>query len=342
MRNYILSITVLLMAVGCGDVDIKQGDVLYLRHKGADMPAYVYGNMASNKFMILLHGGPGGNGLEYRGGRYVEDLEKDIAVVYWDQRGQGNSRGNNYPEDLTMDLLLDDLDQLVTLLKNQYGKDINLFLYGHSWGGTYGTKYMMSEKRQAQFNGWIESNGAHDIPRLNIEAIKMFQTIGQAELDKGNNVSDWKEIVDFANGVDTLNISEDEGGQINQYGQKAGELIGELKTAGDDEFRMPFRNPVDMVSGSLTGSITANGLVESGIEDIALTDSLYKIKLPTLLLWGKYDFVVPPQLGYDAEKLIGTTDKELVMYEFSDHSPMNGEGMAYAADILRFINDHLK
>ena len=114
--------------------------------------------------------------------------------------------------------------------------------------------------------------------------------------------------------VDTLNISEDEGGQINQYGHKAGELIGELKTAGDDEFRMPFRNPVDMVSGLLQ----------------------------SILLWGKYDFVVPPQLGYDAEKLIGTTDKELVMYEFSDHSPMNGEGMAYAADILRFINDHLK
>ncbi|MFT5512412.1 MAG: pimeloyl-ACP methyl ester carboxylesterase, partial [Bacteroidia bacterium] len=304
MRNYLITITILLMALGCGDVDLKQSDVLYLRNKGADMPAYVYGNVASNKFMILLHGGPGGNSLEYRGGRYVEDLEKEIAVVYWDQRGQGNSRGNNYTEELTIDLLLDDLDQLVVLLKHQYGENINLFLYGHSWGGTYGTKYMMSDKRQAQFNGWIESNGAHDIPRLNVEAIKMFLAIGQEEVDKGNSVSDWTEILDFAKGVDTLNISDDDGGQINQFGHKAGELITELKVAGDDEFKMPFRNPSDLVTGSLSGGITANALVQSGIEEIALTDSLYKIKIPTLLLWGKYDFVVPPQLGYDAERLI--------------------------------------
>jgi len=80
MRNILYIILAALCLVSCGDVDLKQGDVLYLRSKGADMPAYVYGNMSSKTFMILLHGGPGGNGLEYRGGRYVEDLEKEIAV----------------------------------------------------------------------------------------------------------------------------------------------------------------------------------------------------------------------------------------------------------------------
>jgi pimeloyl-ACP methyl ester carboxylesterase len=342
MNKYIVFVLIAMISVSCGDTSLKQGDVLYLRNQGTDMPAYVYGNMASKTFMILLHGGPGGNGLEYRGGRYVEDLEKEIAVVYWDQRGQGNSRGNNHDKALDMDLLLDDLDQLVLLMKHEYGEDINLFLYGHSWGGTYGTKYMMSDARQTNFNGWIESNGAHDIPRLNIEAIKMFLAIGQEEFDKGNHTSEWKEIIDFAKGVDTLSISEEEGGQINQHGHTAGGLIDELITAGDDEFKMPGRNPTDMISSSVAGNRTSNELMANGIEDIALTDSLYKIKLPTLLLWGKYDFVVPPQLGYDAEKLIGTSDKELVMYEFSDHSPMNGEGAAYAQDILRFIKDHLK
>lgn len=342
MHKLIITVTAVITLISCGDSTLKQGDILYLRNKGADMPAYIYGDISSNTFMILLHGGPGGNGLEYRGGQYVEDLEKEIAIVYWDQRGQGSARGNNHHEALDMDLLLDDLDQLVVLLKSQYGQDINLFLYGHSWGGTYGTKYMMSEKRQQQFNGWIESNGAHDIPRLNKEAIKMFIRIGQEEYDKGNNTTDWKEILDFAKSVDTLNITDEQGGEINQYGHKAGELIGELKSAGDDEFRMPYRNPTDLISSGVSGGRTANKLMENGIENIALTDSLYKIKIPTLLLWGKYDFVVPPQLGYDAERLIGSTDKELVMYQFSDHSPMNGEGEAYAADILRFINNHLK
>jgi len=62
------------------------------------MPAYLYGNFDSKTFIVLLHGGPGGNGLEYRSGKYAEMLEEQFAMVYWDQRGQGNSRGNYHQE----------------------------------------------------------------------------------------------------------------------------------------------------------------------------------------------------------------------------------------------------
>ncbi|MBO6518127.1 MAG: alpha/beta hydrolase, partial [Bacteroidia bacterium] len=329
IASTIILIASLLLA-SCGTGDIKQGEVLYLRNKGADMPAYVYGNTGSKVFVILLHGGPGGNGLEYRSGNYVEQLEKEVAMVYWDQRGQGNSRGNNHKEELTMDLLLDDLDQLVRVVKERYGNDISLFLLGHSWGGTYGTKYMMSQKRQDQFKGWIEADGAHDIPRLNVEAIKMFIAIGEDQVAKGNKVSEWNEILDFARGVDTLNITEEQGGQINSHGHSAEGLLDEIKQGEADGIQMPFRNPTDGITGSLAGSFTANRLLTSGIEDIALTDSLYKITLPSLFLWGKYDFVVPPQLGIDAADLVSSTDKQLIIYDASGHSPMNGEGPAFA------------
>jgi pimeloyl-ACP methyl ester carboxylesterase len=326
--------------MACGGSVVRDGEVIYVRSSGADMPAYVYGNTSSNTFMIVLHGGPGGNGLEYRGGIYVEDLEKEMAVVYWDQRGQGNSRGNGSKEELNIDLLLNDLDQLVAVLKSHYGENISLFLFGHSWGGTYGTKYLMEQWRQDQFKGWIEADGAHDIPKLNKEAIKMFITIGEDQIAQGNNVSDWQPIVDFAKGVDTTKaISNNDGGQINSYGYTAEGLISEIKSGEAEGIQMPYlSSPIDPISGGLSGSITANTLVNNGIEDIALTDSLYKITIPSLFLWGKYDFVVPPQLGIDAANLVSSTDKEYIEYEFSGHSPMNGEGKAFAADIIEFVN----
>ncbi len=33
------------------------------------------------------------------------------------------------------------------------------------------------------------------------------------------------------------------------------------------------------------------------LEGVDYSDQLYKIKIPSLLLWGQYDFVVPPNVG---------------------------------------------
>lgn len=340
MNKIALTLLVSATFFACSDPLVSEGDVLYLRNHGNDMPAYVYGNFNSKTFIVLLHGGPGGNGLEYRSGKYAKMLEEQFAMVYWDQRGQGNSRGNHHHEQLDMELLLDDLYKLIILLKNQYGSDISLFLYGHSWGGTYGTKYLLDKDRQSQFKGWIESNGAHDIPKINREAIRMFLTIGQEEIDQGNNVSDWQEIVDFAKGVDTLNITIDDGGQINQFGHKAEELLADKLGDDSGDFRMPVRNPTDPLTSSLAGNRTSNILVQNGIEDIALTDSLGQININSLILSGKYDFVVPPQLGIDASLEIDATLVTFKLYEHSGHSPMNSEATEYANDIIDFVNRH--
>jgi pimeloyl-ACP methyl ester carboxylesterase len=329
------------LVLSCNRSAFTSGEVLYLRHKGADMPAYVYGNTSSNTFILLLHGGPGGSGLEYRSGIYAEMLEEEVGMIYWDQRGQGNAQGNNPEEAVSMELLLDDLDQLVLAIKAKYGKDISLFLMGHSWGGTYGTSYLMEFIRQQHFKGWIEANGAHDIPRLNVEAVKMFIEIGEDQVAQGKNTDKWTEILDWAKEVDTSNITEDDGSRINNYGHEAEELLDEVLPGNDDGIPSALlSSPLDPLASLVSGNNTSGLLVESGIEEIALTDSLYKINIPSLLLWGKYDFVVPPQLGIDAHKLISSPEKRFILYEASGHSPMNGEGEAFAADILDFVNTY--
>lgn len=65
---------------------------IFVRHKDADMPAYIHGNATENIFLIMLHGGPSGIGLSYRGQAF-DNIEKTCAVVYFDQRGSGIGNG---------------------------------------------------------------------------------------------------------------------------------------------------------------------------------------------------------------------------------------------------------
>ena len=65
----------------------KEGDltlvdeVFWVRTQGADMPIHLHGNLTSQVILLVVHGGPGGNGLEYRAGKYTVPLEERYAVA---------------------------------------------------------------------------------------------------------------------------------------------------------------------------------------------------------------------------------------------------------------------
>ena len=101
-------------------------ETVYVRHQGADMPAYIHGNSEDKVFIIVLHGA-GSFGLAFRDGAFTSELEKRYAVVYWDQRGQSMAQGRySKPEDV-VELMAEDVMALVAVLKHKYGEDIKLF-----------------------------------------------------------------------------------------------------------------------------------------------------------------------------------------------------------------------
>lgn len=336
-RWFYISIAAYLL-VACQRADMAYlEETLYVRNDGADMPAYVFGNGESKTFIAILHGGPGGNGLEYRAGTYAEQLEERYAMVYWDQRGQGMAQGTYGSQDMNMNQMVDDVRALLHTLRTHYGDDIRIFLFGHSWGGTLGTKFMIDTANQALVDGWIEADGAHDIPRLNIEAVKLFRQVAAEQIAAGNSTDKWTEILEWANGLDTNNLGLDEGGEINQRGYEAEDLLAQdgLLDMGDYSFTTPL-DPTNALTSFLSGNYT-NGLLEEENEATALTDSLHQITVPCLFLWGQYDFVVPPQLGVDAYNRVSSTDKELVIFTRSGHSPMDNESDLFTAEMIEFI-----
>ena len=187
--------------------------------------------------------------------------------------------------------------------------------------------------------GWIEVDGAHDIPKLNIEIIKMIQTIGAQEVLEGNHVSDWNEMINYVNTIDTTNITNDQSDTLNSYGHKIESLLTQVNEPTDEPVGVMnylFFTPNNPGISGLTGLMLPSHFSDE-VEKTALTTDLYKITIPTLLQWGKLDFVVPPALGYSAFEKIGSIHKHLKIYEHSAHSPMSNEPELFVKDIIEFI-----
>jgi pimeloyl-ACP methyl ester carboxylesterase len=310
------------------------------------MPAYIYGNASDKIFIILLHGGPGNNALDFRTSRSAKELEEKYAIVYWQQRGQGSSEGHFDADDITIDLMTEDLNAVLKVLKYKYGNESRFFLMGHSWGGELGTAFLIKDDNQLQINGWIEVDGAHDIPKINIEAIKMLINVGNEQIELNNNSEKWQDILDYVMQIDTNNINNETGREINRQSHQA-----ERYLLNDNFIQKPEGKTMQDIAimyqqDWLTGIISAcytyvyNSKFYNEIETTSLTGELNKISIPCLFLWGKYDFVVPSQLGVDAYNLVNTTDKKVVIFEKSGHFPMENQADEFVDNVVTFIESY--
>jgi proline iminopeptidase len=97
------------------------------------------GNRAGD-VIIVLHGGPGDDFryvLPLAGRAEEKSLADDHLLVFWDQRGTGQSRRHGRGE-LTLEDHARDLDELAA----HYSPNLPVSLLGHSWGGTYATLFL--------------------------------------------------------------------------------------------------------------------------------------------------------------------------------------------------------
>lgn len=341
IKQFIFGLITVFSLFGCSKEIVlteKMEDNFYLRKDGADLPVFVYGNGASKVFILIVHGGPGGNGLDYRLGKAAEELEKNYAVVYTDQRHQGNSQDHFKEKDFTTDAMVEDIHYLIRVLKERYGNDISLFMLGHSWGGTLGTAYLIKEDYQHDLKGWIEMDGAHDFPLMLQEQIKMILEIGNAENNLGRNSDKWEPILTYVNGVDTNNISFNDMLILNQYAHEIENLITAINPPEVDVKFLDyyFTSPHNPLAAALNSRQIPTSFLEE-LQFTSYTDKLNLITIPTLIQAGKFDFVVPPAVAYSAFSHIGSTEKSIHIYTHSGHTPMINEPDLFSSDIITFI-----
>lgn len=336
-----LTICLSLFMFSCSKEEVNLSDLnetIYVRHKNADMPAYIHGNGTNKVFLIILHGGPGGSGLSYRMNTIRTEIEQNNAVVYFDQRSSGNAQGNFSEAEVSLDIMAEDVLALAKMIKAKFGDDSKLFLLGHSWGGALGPAALL--KNQEDFAGWIEVAGAHN-PKGFYDAYKVFfKETADAQIALGNSVEHWQSVLDLLQDVDP-NYNVDDFFRLNRAAH-AGEGVLEadmITNSGNADF-----GEGAAVNNAIIFQWNTNGIIDiiafkQGLwENVSFTDRLAEITLPSLVLWGKYDLVVPPVFAQEAYDNLGANDKELFFFEQSGHSPMTSQPELFADRVIEFIN----
>jgi pimeloyl-ACP methyl ester carboxylesterase len=327
-----------IVFTSCTKKNTETSERFYFRHDGADLAVQVDGNIYSNVFILLLHGGPGGGSSAYNSKLFSDKLEEKYAMVYVDQRGNGASQGNFSQYDLSLNQNSKDIYALARFLKKKYGDDISLFLMGHSWGGMTSAHALISTDIQSELNGWIIIDGIYDYNKNSIEAFKMLLEIGNEEVALGNNVDFWNTALTEIGAIDTNNITEADRIPLYKYGilaQQKFPSIANMDSEDNSEFGW-LTDPEGGFSATLYNNWSNVPLNLNSAKN-PLTDRLNEIQIPSQFLWGKYDFLVPPGMGIHAHNSIGTNEKELVIFQNSSHTPMRSETLLFVQEVSDFI-----
>ena len=343
MKNIILVIGILAISLSaCQKEDFTRSGIIndhfFLKSDGQNMPVTVAGNIDSGKLLLIVHGGPGGNALAYRNNYVKTNIESEFAVVYWYQRFAGNTQGNN--GNVHISAYRDDLKKLILLLKHAYGEDKKIYLFAHSWGGFLAPYFLVEPGNEALVNGWIQIGGAHDYALNDSLTHAMLIKHGKEQMDQNRKVKDWQPIVEWCEANDhhrNFNAAK-----LNRFANHAETLIDEIERPAifESDLSIMLSNYISISSG-LTNSLTSNWYNITGpAYDVKVSKQLHQLSLPTLLLWGKYDFVCPAGLMDDLIVHLVNTQPEHHIFEKSGHAPMYNETELFWDMVIDFLKKH--
>ena len=327
-------------------------DFFYVRRDSARFPVWVRGDTDNDTFVVIAHGGPGSTGTQYFHYGAFAGLEAEYGVVYWEERASGYSQGNGKggQEHLNAEETAKDLEAVIDVIKAKYSPS-STFLLGHSWGGVLGTAFLGNgAERQEKVTGWIEVSGGHNwelgqelsvawVEAKANEFIDDFKS-SNSEKEYWRKALDWYEAnpVGEWDNVDTMQwilthvayVEAADGYFLSCNGDVVEKHLSEIP--GLDFHRiMPF-------SGAWAW-FTDQGTPLWESQRSITTDKMHLITLPSLIVWGRHDGILPVPLAQDAYDRLGTpaADKSIVIFENSAHSPMFEERDGFNQAVVDFI-----
>jgi len=333
----------LLLLSGCQKEKIGTSglikDQFYLENDDAKMHIYVEGNISSDKILLVVHGGPGDGALYYNIPEATNIAEKDFAVAYWDQRLAGATQANNSSTNIPA--YIEDMEKVILLLRHRYGQSKKIYLMGHSWGGLLVPLFLQKGTNQSLVSGWIQVDGAHNYAMVDSLSRVNLLNYGQQQLAAGRHREDWERVVDYCrdhNPKGNYSVAR----KINNYAHDSEDWIDEIATGRTTSrlikfFIREYRYPIT----TFLSNVVYNSLIKK-LDEQAYSQALQLslINSPVLLLWGKYDFVCPPQLADDLVSRISSRDITRKLFDNSGHSPMFNEPVAFWQTVAGWVNSH--
>ncbi len=314
-------------------------DSFFIKHEDASMHVLVRGNTASKQFMVIVHGGPGASGYLYLTRKIKEIVEKDYAVVYFDQRNSGGSQGNVASDYFTLPTYAEDLHDLILVLKHRYGDDIGIFLMSKSFGGLVASQFMTQGNNQHLVKGWIFANATHNIGLNDSLTYQMLLDEGTRHIAEGKNTAGWAPIVAYCQSNPPGPFTFEQSLRLTKLAWDAQELIEGLEPYKHDVIKQNLVSEHIPLTNFWLGRTNAGRRkFNKSLNSIKFSDALAQVTVPVLVCNGKLDFVCPQGLGDDFFARLGSSDKKKMLFEKSAHR--FEEQDAYYQAFRTFIRDN--
>lgn len=272
--------------------------------KGSSTSIYyeVRGNTAGTP-LFVLHGGPGFEHRYFHYSTAFDSISQKRKVIYYDQRGCGQSAPLKAGEAMFLKDQINDLEELRVHLGFE-----KIDLLGHSWGGFLAMAY--AARYPEHISQLILCGSA--APKWS-DPTDLFSQIFPESTARQNAV--------------TFALS---------YGEASA-----LETFNKEYLSQLFYAPANRESflkkaATLTYSLEVNRALNQELNRFDLSYELIKYKFPTLVLTGRYDINVFPLIAYKIHTAI--RDSQFTVFEQSGHLPFFEEPENFARRIELFLS----
>jgi len=222
--------------------------------------------IGSGEPLLVLHGGPG-MFHDYLVPHF-EKLAKNYQVIFYDQRGCGNT---DFPQDtssISTDNFVNDLESIRNHLKIE-----KLTVAGHSWGAILALNY--AKKYPDHLNNLILISPA---PSTSEYFDQMFKNMQKKRSD-----ADTKELVKL---MSSKNFDKRDPATF----LKAISLGDKVNLANQETVNELYK-PMTFTEASANNLLLVNSIMEKIFFDYNITDSMELITCPTLIVIGDLDNV---------------------------------------------------
>jgi pimeloyl-ACP methyl ester carboxylesterase len=240
---------------------------------------------------------------------------------------------------MNLNQFIEDLDRLVDKIHHLYPNS-RLFLLGHSWGGCLGTAYLTDSLRQSKIAGWIDVAGAHNNIKGDSLSAEWVKDFAHQKIALGEEVRYWKHALRWYD--KHPRFASDAMGHYNFVRKSKGYQFVEGDSLGLNPCyttRDLLRSPLGYAAYYLNYYNTLNSLIISGLD---LTPQMKNITLPSLIIWGDKDGIIPVEMAYEAYHAIGTdiSKKDVIIFENTAHTIYYEQPYGFVKAVKEFLHSN--
>lgn len=287
----------------------------------------IRGHDVSGPLFLSLHGGPGESNLWLQH-HTMDQLERHLICVNWDQRGTGKSlRPRPDPKTMTIAQFLEDTIALIELLRARFNKE-KILLLGHSWGTVLAMK--VAAKRPDLLHAVIGMNQIVDNARG--EEISYQYTLERARAENNRKAI---RILEHVGGSDTYTKEARfvERRWLSRYG-------GLVHRTSMREMVSIMLEAREYSIADCIGYLQMEGMkfsiscMAEELNKLNLGEEIKELSVPAFFFLGRHDYTTPFVLAEEFFGSLRAPYKKLIWFEQSAHTPDLDEPEKFQHEVL--------